>query len=235
MTNVISTLKKTLAIASCAGFLWGCGAYDLGDEKPIAVTVNATAPTWDNGIGELVNKKCANCHMPLSKRGEFVPADVPKRTILDIAKQSFFDSQGAVQDQGYAMLVYRRTFQDPVNPMPKKFATPLVGDEAAALKKYLESQGFGDQCAAGGSTTLTYADVQPKINSTCASSGCHNTGNSARKSLDSLEGIRGSWHAAISYIAAGAMPQGTAGFRTTPEGAKVFEWLCFGNEFKDLR
>jgi len=235
MLSTASILIRSLFAVALVGALLGCSADDLGDEKPISVAVNAESPTWGNGIGELVNKKCANCHMPVSARGDFVPANVPTRTIINIGKESFFDSAGAVQDKGYAMLAYRRIFQDPVNPMPKQFATPFVGDEQLALKKYLETKGFGNQCPDGGSTQLTYSDVQESITSTCALSGCHNSGNTLRKTLDNLDGLRGSWHAAISYLAAGAMPQGTSGFLITTKGAKIFEWLCYGEEFKDLK
>lgn len=105
----------------------GC-AYDLGDQAPDEVLIDALNPTWEGGIQTLVLEKCDNCH-GVTDSG-FVPGN---------AKQlSFYFSRGEYAFDFYRERIKARVFDTPENPMPPSFATPLTKAEKKALKKFIE-------------------------------------------------------------------------------------------------
>lgn len=174
------------------GLLWAllgaltgsCSAADYGDIKPIAVDVDAVNPTWENGIGQLVAKKCDNCHAKTPSK--FVPGEIrdnPKRYQIGLASsEDSFLSYGA--------LSYKRVFETLDDPMPPKYGTPLNATEKQALQAYLKKWGYGAEPAAGeratfltetcanvGANSLTYAnDVSSFASATCLA--CHGSGPS---------------------------------------------------------
>ncbi len=103
--------------------LMSCEAYDLGAEQADHVAVASESPAWDNGIGELVSKKCASCHT--SNRSKFVPQNTPE-AYDSLGSQAFFTSS-----QVLARVIAR--VENTEVPMPPNFATPLYEDEKSAL------------------------------------------------------------------------------------------------------
>ncbi|MGA0261350.1 MAG: hypothetical protein ACO3NI_14465, partial [bacterium] len=70
--------------------LMSCSEADtLGDEPPDEIVIEGT-PTWENGIGELVELKCASCHqVPASS---YTPHGTPEN--LDLRYYQPSEGQG---------------------------------------------------------------------------------------------------------------------------------------------
>jgi hypothetical protein len=210
-----------------------CDSADLGDEDALTVAVDTADPTWSNGIGALMQAKCANCHS--SNRSKFVPKNVPSdstRSINNIANESFFDGSSA-KKTGLAYSVTLKVFHDSLFPMPTKFATPLSSDERAALELFLKNKGFGmDTICPTKETTLTWADTEPIIKEKCAYAGCHGATSIAIYPLDTLERVKLYRSKSLAYIVSAYMPQGSeTGFLASEKGSKLRDWLCAGAEF----
>ena len=203
--------------------VFSCGkSYDLGSEATETITVNTASPTWDNGIGAVFTKKCANCHT--SSRSKFVPSNTPT-TIDSIANSTFFDTSAN------ATLVYNRLFNDTTASMPPNFATPLSTDEKAAVKSWLatKTESVASICGTSGSSQSTYSRSATTIASDCAT--CH-TAAADRKTFDSLTEIKTMRLPMLSYLNANKMPQGNTTYRSAGNGLALFQWLCFGTEFQ---
>lgn len=128
--------------------LGGCmEASTLGQQAPDHVLITGT-PTWSNGIGQLVNLKCANCHQVprLASSPQNVPAD------LDLRFEKSFGAIRAAQDIAAQIalgvlqhdLVYgdgragyvNASLNVTVHKMPLLFSTPLYADEITALQTW---------------------------------------------------------------------------------------------------
>jgi len=200
--------------------LGGCSkSYDLGSESPEEVSFTEDAPSWDNGIGTLITKKCANCHTSVSLRSRFVPTNTPS-TINGISDSSFFD------DTTSAGLAYDRIYATTANPMPPTFATPLTTNEMAKLKTWLETKtiAISSVCGTTGSSALSFADVSATFTNDCGS--CHNGGN--RVAFDSLSKTKQYRRTLLTYLNNGTMPPSNSAYKSGVAGAALFNWLCFG-------
>jgi hypothetical protein len=161
-------------------FAGACSAADYGDKQPIAVAVNIEDPTWDNGIGELVARKCDNCHAKTPS--EFVPGEVrddPARYQLGLAEsEETFLRYGGVS--------FSRVFETLDDPMPPKYGTPLSDSEKSALRVYFDRKGIGreqpegvraaflrETCGSVTANTLTFASDVTTPAGTQGCTGCH--------------------------------------------------------------
>lgn len=118
------------AVALAAAFLvlWGlegCMEADtLGGESPDEVTVGSP-PQWDNGIGELLQLKCAVCHQVPG--GKLTPAATPQDFDLGFHTQRADGIDGAEERLADIKL------QVSSGRMPKEYATPLTSRERQAI------------------------------------------------------------------------------------------------------
>ena len=123
-------LASFLAVALTAAFpvFWGLGgcleADTLGDEPPDEVTVGSP-PRWDNGIGELLQLKCAVCHQVPG--GKLTPAGAPQDFDLGFHTQRPDGIDGAAERLADIQL------QVSSGLMPKEYATPLTDRERLAI------------------------------------------------------------------------------------------------------
>ncbi len=123
-------LASFLAVALTAAFpvFWGLGgcleADTLGGESPDEVTVGSP-PRWDNGIGELLQLKCAVCHQVPA--GKLSPATTPDSFDLRFHTQPPDGIPGAAETRIKIQL------QVSSGLMPKEYATPLTDGEQQAI------------------------------------------------------------------------------------------------------
>lgn len=148
-----------LMATSLAAGLGGCSSADsLGDVAPDRVAVG-TPPTWHNGVGELIARKCAVCHQAPR------PASSPHNTPADLDLR-FEKSAGAIRAAediaapiALGLLRHGLTYGDgshlnrlrvDIASMPLEFATPLYDEEKAALENWA-----GDVLAAQATAAAT--------------------------------------------------------------------------------
>jgi len=201
----------------------GCEAYDLGDESAPAIAVDAANPTWDNGVQQILERRCDSCHA----KGErpFAPANVaPYKWGLSEGEDAFKTryataSLASVLDAG--------------DPMPPNYADPLSDDERAALVKYIGIVKAGQDLYAScerRTTALTFVgDIKTITDANCAN--CHPgvpPGGHPSSLLTAAE-FKTNRLAAFEYLTGKRdqpMPPGNAGFATSANGKKLVEWLC---------
>lgn len=185
--------------------LGGCmKASTLGQEAPTHVVITGT-PTWSNGIGELVNLKCAICHQVprLALSPQNVPVD------LDLRYEKTFGAIRAAEDVAAQIslgvlqhsLVYDNgTYTQPVNitipQMPLLFATPLYPDEIAALQTWASGVIAAESAVPptspilSGASPMTAADGELLYKRNCQS--CHGVYGAGGLVQRSLQGsVRG--------------------------------------------
>jgi len=135
----MGTLLNVISIAVCLALAGCMGADTRGSEAPYHVLISGT-PTWTNGIGELVSKKCAVCHqvprLPTS------PTNVP--TDLDLRYEKTSGAIRSAEDIAAPLslgilqhaLSYGMNSTIPVRAMPLSYSTPLYTDEITALETW---------------------------------------------------------------------------------------------------
>lgn len=214
MKNIYAVVL-ILILASCSK------SYDLGDKSADAIPVDTANPTWDNGVGAVIQAKCVNCHTPAAKRSQFVPGNTPS-TIDDISSESFF------ADAAKASLVQGRVFNDTATPMPPKFATPLTADERSALSTWIGTKTISITtiCGSTGSSAWTFTDASAVLNSGCG--GCHSS--APRVAFTSIATVRSYRSTMLQYLNQGSMPPSNPTYKASGNGALLFNWLCFGSE-----
>jgi hypothetical protein len=123
----------------CSFILLACSEADtLGDEPPTEIVIEGT-PTWKNGIGELVELKCASCHQ--------VPASsyTPEGTPLDLDLRYYKPSVGRGADSLRFWIGDNETEGilekqlGGIRKMPLEYATPLTDREITYLKDWASS------------------------------------------------------------------------------------------------
>jgi len=120
----------------CSFLLLACSEVDtLGDEPPTEIVIEGT-PTWRNGIGELVELKCASCHqVPASS---YTPEGTP--ATLDLRH---YDTAGGVGGGdslgGWIKIGILDKQLGGIRKMPLEYATPLTDREITYLKDWANS------------------------------------------------------------------------------------------------
>ena len=218
-------------------FFQACAAQDLGDATPIEVEIaSASNPTWDGGIGELMQKKCANCHIATEQRSKFVPSDVPEGfvSIDTIGEEDFFAILNSPAKTGRVYTVFLRTFHDAEDPMPPDFSTPLSTNEKTAFANYLQNLGVDyDEICPTTQSELTYEDVKSVIDANCATSGCH-PASGANYPLVNFAQNKFHRFKSLGYLAAYYMPLNSTvqEFVDSEDGLQLREWLCAGEDLE---
>lgn len=206
----------------------GCSAYDLGDEEQANVDVDRDDPSWDGGIGRLVELKCASCHT--EDKDTFVPANTPD-TIDDISQRGFFDPE---KNAARMRMVYRRVYGETDMPMPPEFATQLTPRERAAFKTFLEErlpkqlEQKATPCDPRGKNLSFANDVRPLVLENCANPGCHGGEDpgAGLPSFDDEKTLLSHKQLALEYLREGVMPPGRPNFGKTQAGQTLIDWLC---------
>ena len=120
----------------CSFLLLGCSEADtLGDEPPTEIVIEGT-PTWRNGIGELVELKCASCHqVPASS---YTPEGTP--ATLDLRN---YGTAGSVRGGDSLEVWINAGILEQklggIRKMPLEYATPLTDLEITYLKDWASS------------------------------------------------------------------------------------------------
>ena len=125
--------------------LMSCSEADtLGDEPPDEIVIEG-APTWENGIGELVQLKCASCHQVPAV--SYTPADTPMYFDL-----RYYEDQGNVpgaktifniwSDNRTGSIQILRTDFAGKRKMPLEYATPLTIQEIESLEKWVQQSAI---------------------------------------------------------------------------------------------
>ena len=116
--------------------LMSCSEADtLGDEPPDEIVIEGT-PTWENGIGELVEMKCASCHqVPASSyTPEGTPATLDLRQYVTAGSVQGGDKLGIWITAG----ILEKQLGG-IRKMPLEYATPLTDREITYLKDWASS------------------------------------------------------------------------------------------------
>jgi len=167
--SILFAVMAALLLLRCSD------ADTLGDEPPVEVTISG-APTWDNGIGQLVQLKCATCHaVPLPAIApDVIVTDMdlnyyPTRVVNGVAVRGG-DSIGRWIAEGildHPVEVFDST-SDP-RRMPLEYATPVTANEKGYLMAWSENGSPLD-----GSAAPAPGDAEagrPFFNGVCAI--CH--------------------------------------------------------------
>lgn len=138
-SNLRLVLLSVLILSSCNK------SYDLGDRPVPEVTVDTSSVSWENGVENVVKTKCLSCHTP--SKDQYVPANTP--AYLDrLNEKDYFNS--------LRVIIRQRVLDNPGDPMPPRFATPLTENEKAALRIYLNQHPvlttIGSRTASVGNT-----------------------------------------------------------------------------------
>ena len=128
-----------LLLICCLFLMLACSEADtLGDEPPTEIVIEGS-PTWENGIGELVELKCASCHQ--------VPASsyTPHRTPEDLDLRYYQPSEGRGSHSLRFWIGDNTTegiLEKPLGvtrKMPLDYATPLTDREISYLKDWVSN------------------------------------------------------------------------------------------------
>jgi len=158
-------------------------ASTLGQEPADHVIITGT-PTWSNGIGQLVNLKCAICHQ--APRLPSSPGNVPAD--MDLRFESTYGAIRAAEDIAapislgvlrHALVYDDGGYTKPINitidAMPLPFATPLYADEITALESWagnvVAAQAAYTSPTLTGANPMTAADGEVLYKRYCQ--GCH--------------------------------------------------------------
>ena len=120
-------------LIGCSFLLLACSEADtLGDEPPTEIVIEGT-PTWRNGIGELVELKCASCHqVPASS---YTPEGTP--ATLDLRH---YGTAGSVRGGDSLEVWINAGILEQklggIRKMPLEYATPLTDREITYLKDW---------------------------------------------------------------------------------------------------
>ena len=119
--------------------LAGCLEADTrGGEQVDEVTFSG-APTWDNGVGELMQLKCGICHQV--PRGSLSPATVPGDLDLNSHTSPGTGLRGARDILVFIDAGILRGDTGGTRQMPLEYATPLTTAEIAALESWSAEGG----------------------------------------------------------------------------------------------
>jgi len=114
-------------------FVTSCSEADSKGGEPVEEVVITGVPSWSNGIGTLINKKCAHCHTVPSN--ELTPNNSP--TDLDLRT---FEGGNGVRaanslDSWIALGILSQDIGN-IRRMPLDYSTPLTEREIGYLQTW---------------------------------------------------------------------------------------------------
>lgn len=126
-------LPLAAAMALALLLLAGCLEADSLGQEPVDEILFSGTPTWSNGVGELMQLKCAICHSV--PPGAVSPATTPPDLDLNV-HLPYGTVRGAVDTLPYlaAGLLRAGGGSSGVRQMPLIYATPLTAAEISALE-----------------------------------------------------------------------------------------------------
>ncbi|MFZ9520167.1 MAG: c-type cytochrome [Silvanigrellaceae bacterium] len=151
----------------CLAFLLvnGCTSYDFGSTGDYYYGIpDAEKPAWNEGISELVEKKCATCHTqanPWYKPENVPPLQNDQNPLFGlnfIAREEFFDGLNPLLPS-VKKCIESTCGKDNI-PMPPTYATPLDETEKKALLAYITPK-----------IPVVASNLSDSFKSTCG--GCH--------------------------------------------------------------
>lgn len=238
-TSHIRQMFHSLFFIAITPLISHCHSKDLGDEKPDQISIDTKVLAWDSGVGELIQKKCANCHH--SARGQTVPGNTP-HILNNIGDPDFFSQK---KNLGLVLAIKRRIEATDVDrAMPPRFATPLYDNERSALLEYIDNaikelsaapkeiptqspatpQPSSDPApnVSRDSDKKTFNDVQSIFIAAC--SGCHD--GEYQFALKNAEDLTPTIKKrALKALKSGTMPEDDNTFKDSPNGKVLIEWL----------
>jgi len=144
--------KASLGLLALALWTLGCSDADtLGDEPPPEIVIQG-APTWENGVAELIELKCAYCHaIPLPP---LAPDDIVAD--LDLARYDTYTTadgqvirgadaigswivQGLLEQPVAAFADFNTGAPLEAGQMPLDYGTQLTAAERTALEMWSEA------------------------------------------------------------------------------------------------
>ena len=131
-TNYISYFFVLLSLFSLS-----CSQADtLGQEVPDE-TIIVGNPTWNNGIGEIMQNKCGTCHdVPQS---EYIPNNTPEYLNLNIYSGNNNTVFGADTIAVWIQVGILEKSISSIRKMPLNYATPLTNNEISYLKEWVSN------------------------------------------------------------------------------------------------
>lgn len=185
-TSKISIRAKNLSVLLlvCLSMAGCMEATSLGKEPADHVIITGT-PTWSNGIGQLMQLKCAGCHQV----PRLVSSPQNVTTDLDLRFEKTFGAIRAAEDIAAQItlgvlqhdIVYgngsytNAGLNITIRKMPLQFATPLYADEITALQTWAGNVVIAEQAntspTLSGESPMTSADGELLYKRHCQS--CH--------------------------------------------------------------
>ena len=113
----------------------GCSNADmLGGEAPDETIISGT-PTWENGVGEIIQNKCATCHVVPAT--DYTPASIRSYTLnLTLYAGDNSTVRGADTLGSWITGGILEQPMGSVRQMPLDYATPLTDREIGYLKDW---------------------------------------------------------------------------------------------------
>ncbi len=123
-----------LCLLAGALLLAGCSNADtLGGEAPDETLISG-APTWNNGVQEIMTSKCATCHVvPAS---DYTPAGTPSKLDLSVYAGDNVTRFGANTLGAWISGGILERDMGSIRKMPLAYATPLTSGEISALETW---------------------------------------------------------------------------------------------------
>lgn len=218
MISIARTCWSLCLIFTAGLMILSCGASTLGDAEVDVVDIDKKTPDFRQ-ISLLMRLKCQPCHA--ENPGKFAPKNSP---VIKLDIEDEFTK--------YVTSTKKRVFNDPENPMPPDFGTPLSASEKEGLLKYITAleERFKDEKTV--ETTLQFSDVSTILTQKCGV--CHATATRVSPpTLDDLEDYKANRRGVLGTIEEGSMPKNESGFNETDDGKKVMEWLRGGSDLFD--
>lgn len=160
--------RQVLANISFGAFflaMCGCTSYDYGSTGDYFYQVpDPENPVWNEGISELVEKKCGTCHSPANPW--YKPQNVPELPSAQnpIFGLNFISQEGFFDGLNPLLPLVKKCIESTCGkdniPMPPTYASPLNDAEKKALIAYITPK-----------IPVVVSSLSDSFKSVC--SGCH--------------------------------------------------------------
>jgi hypothetical protein len=135
-------IAPILLHVSFVSILSACTAYDFGGTGDYFYEVaNPEKPSWNDGIGVVVEKKCGTCHT--QSNPWYKPQNVPElpNTQNVVFGLNFISQEAFFSPENKLLPLVKKCIESTCGkdniPMPPNYATPLSESEKKALLAYI--------------------------------------------------------------------------------------------------